>query len=61
MLTRPCDGVVMAVTSRHRALNDILDLSKIEADKVALAQSDLALDELLDHVRSIVPAAADAK
>jgi signal transduction histidine kinase/ActR/RegA family two-component response regulator len=42
-------------------LNDILDLSKIEAGKVALAQSDFALDELLDHVRSIVAAAADVK
>ena len=42
-------------------VNDILDLSKIEADRLALETTDFALSALLDHVRSIVADQARAK
>ena len=42
-------------------LNDILDLSKIEAGKLQLAASDFALDALLEEVRSLVLAMAETK
>ncbi|MDP2434106.1 MAG: PAS domain S-box protein [Pseudomonadota bacterium] len=42
-------------------INDILDLSKIEAGKLQLEQSDFALGAVLDHVRSMISDAAQAK
>ena len=42
-------------------INDILDLSKIEAGRLELEQSDFALDALLDHVRSLISDSAKAK
>lgn len=42
-------------------LNDILDLSKIEADRLELEQADFHLDAILDHVRSMVSDQARAK
>ncbi len=42
-------------------INDILDISKIEAGKLQLEQSDFALDSVLDHVRSLIADAAQAK
>jgi signal transduction histidine kinase/HPt (histidine-containing phosphotransfer) domain-containing protein/DNA-binding NarL/FixJ family response regulator len=42
-------------------INDILDLSKIEAGKLQLEQSDFALGAVLDHVRSLISDAAQAK
>ncbi|MDO8932979.1 MAG: response regulator, partial [Rhodocyclaceae bacterium] len=42
-------------------INDILDLSKIEAGKLQLEQSDFALSAVLDHVRSMILDAAQAK
>ncbi|MDS4020024.1 MAG: ATP-binding protein, partial [Candidatus Competibacter sp.] len=42
-------------------LNDILDLSKIEAGKLELEQSDFHLSSLLDQVRSLMAEAARAK
>ncbi|MCX7897765.1 MAG: response regulator [Rhodocyclaceae bacterium] len=42
-------------------INDILDISKIEAGKLELAESDFALTVLLDQVRSLVAEAARQK
>ncbi|HJV91897.1 MAG TPA: ABC transporter substrate binding protein, partial [Azonexus sp.] len=42
-------------------INDILDLSKIEAGKLQLEQGDFALGAVLDHVRSLIADAAQAK
>ncbi|MFM8330827.1 MAG: response regulator, partial [Candidatus Methylumidiphilus sp.] len=42
-------------------INDVLDLSKIEAGKLRLEQSDFSLASVLDHVRSMILDAALAK
>lgn len=42
-------------------INDILDISKIEAGKLQLEQSDFTLSDVLDHVRSILGETARAK
>ncbi|AWI78991.1 histidine kinase [Parazoarcus communis] len=42
-------------------INDILDLSKIEAGKLRLEQQDFALSAVLDNVRSLIGDAAQAK
>ncbi|MBP7203269.1 MAG: DUF3365 domain-containing protein [Propionivibrio sp.] len=42
-------------------INDILDISKIEAGKLQLEHSDFPLPDVLDHVRSILGEAARAK
>lgn len=42
-------------------INDILDISKIEAGKLQLEQRDFSLSDVLDHVRSILGEAARAK
>lgn len=42
-------------------INDILDLSKIEAGKLQLEQVDFALSAVLDHIRSLIGDAAQTK
>ncbi|MDP2006973.1 MAG: PAS domain S-box protein [Rubrivivax sp.] len=42
-------------------VNDILDLSKIEAHKLTLSDGDFALGALFDHVKSMLADAAQAK
>ncbi|NTV94058.1 MAG: PAS domain S-box protein [Thiobacillus sp.] len=42
-------------------INDILDISKIEAGKLELEQSDFTLASVLDHVRSLIADTAQAK
>ena len=48
---------------RHllRILDDILDFSKIEADKLVVERVDVDLDQVLDHVVSLVAEKAAAK
>ncbi|MCX7098451.1 MAG: PAS domain S-box protein [Methylococcales bacterium] len=42
-------------------INDVLDLSKIEADYLELEQTDFALGPLLDHIHSLIAEQARAK
>jgi len=49
--------------SRHllSIINDVLDLSKIEANKLMLEPADFHLSAVLDHVRSLIVSTAKAK
>jgi PAS domain S-box-containing protein len=42
-------------------INNVLDISKIEAGKLELEQTDFSLSEVLDHVRSLIADQAGAK
>ena len=55
------DKIVAASQHMMDILNDVLDLSKIEAGRVDLEQADFELSTLLDQVTSIVSESARAK
>lgn len=42
-------------------INDILDLSKIEAGKMSLEEQNFTLDQVLDHIASLINASAQSK
>jgi len=50
-----------AATHLLSVINDILDISKIEAGKLKLEQADFHLSSVLDHVRSLIADLAKAK
>jgi PAS domain S-box-containing protein len=55
------DKISRAATHLLSIINDILDLSKIEAGKLALERADFPLSAVLDQVRSLVAESARAK
>ncbi|MCK9387391.1 MAG: PAS domain S-box protein [Sulfuritalea sp.] len=55
------DKIATAADHLLSIINDILDLSKIEAGKLALEQTDFSLTAILDHTRSLVAEQAKAK
>ena len=55
------DKIDSAAQHLMSIINDILDLSKIEAGKLKLEQNDFALSAVLDHVSSLISDSAQAK
>ncbi len=51
------------IAAKHllSVINDILDLSKIEADKFELEPTDFAIEAVLDHVATLIGGSAAAK
>jgi two-component system sensor histidine kinase/response regulator len=59
--TERLDKVDSAGRHLLSVINDILDISKIESGKLQMEKSDFALSSVLDHVRSLISDAAQAK
>jgi PAS domain S-box-containing protein len=59
--TERLDKISRAANHLLSIINDILDLSKIEAGKLALEQTDFPLTAVLDQVRSLIAESARAK
>ena len=55
------DKIEAAAKHLLAVINDILDLSKIEAEKVHLEVRDFALDDVLGHVATLISDGASAK
>ena len=55
------DKIEAAAKHLLAVINDILDLSKIEAEKVQLEVCDFALDDVLGHVATLISEGASAK
>ena len=55
------DKIDLAATHLLTIINDVLDISKIEAGKLVLERADFHLSGLLDNVRSIIADQARAK
>lgn len=48
------DGLSVSANRLHMLINDILDLSKIEADKITLDKQDFKLVDLLEEVKTLL-------
>ena len=55
------EKIDMAAEHLLAIINDILDLSKIDAGCLELEQTDFALETILDHIRSLIADKAQAK
>ncbi|MBK5963842.1 hypothetical protein CCR95_07015 [Thiocystis minor] len=60
-LDRRLEKIETAAHHLLEIIDNVLDLSKIEADRLQLAETDFALADVLDAIRSLIDAAASAK